>query len=297
MTNELTVRVERPVIPAMNWNKDEVQKNLDELLASYTGRVYTPESIKDAKADRAAVNKWDKQLAAALTAAKRLYTDPLEDFQKSIREMQAQCKRISGAIDQQVKAVEQVQREEKASTLRLIYRDCIGELEPLISFDRLLVPQWLNKTFDLAQAEKELRKAVETRREELRLIRETCGEDAEPCITEYLRALSVNDALHEHSRREHARAAQAEAEAQRQAAERARAAAPVIIPPTEEASAERRGSTGGPEQRLCDSFRAAGLRGIAAVRPAWHRPCTCPQTLPLLGRFHPGRHRMVQSRS
>ena len=24
MTNELTVRVERPVIPAMNWNKDEV---------------------------------------------------------------------------------------------------------------------------------------------------------------------------------------------------------------------------------------------------------------------------------
>ena len=234
MTNELTVRVERPVIPAMNWNKDEVQKNLDELLASYTGRVYTPESIKDAKADRAAVNKWDKQLAAALTAAKRLYTDPLEDFQKSIREMQAQCKKISGAIDQQVKAVEQAQREEKASTLRLVYRDCIGELEPLISFDRLLVPQWLNKTFDLAQAEKELRKAVETRREELRLIRETCGEDAEPCITEYLRALSVNDALHEHSRREHARAAQAEAEAQRQAAERTRAAAPVIIPPTEE---------------------------------------------------------------
>ena len=46
--------------------------------------------------------------------------------------------------------------------------------------------------------------------------------------------MSVNDALHEHSRREHARAAQAEAEAQRQAAERARAAAPVIIPPTEE---------------------------------------------------------------
>lgn len=83
MTNELTVRVERPVIPAMNWNKDEVQKNLDELLASYTGRVYTPESIKDAKADRAAVNKWDKQLAAALTAAKRLYTDPLGIFRRA----------------------------------------------------------------------------------------------------------------------------------------------------------------------------------------------------------------------
>ena len=39
MTNELTVRVERPVIPAMSWNKDEVQKNLDEMLAAYTGLI------------------------------------------------------------------------------------------------------------------------------------------------------------------------------------------------------------------------------------------------------------------
>ncbi len=86
--------------------------------------------------------------------------------------------------------------------------------------------QWLNKTFDLARASKELRLAVETRREELRLIRDTCGDDAEACTTEYLRAFSVNDALHEHQRRQDARAAQAEAEARRQAAERAKAAAP-----------------------------------------------------------------------
>ena len=94
--------------------------------------------------------------------------------------------------------------------------------------------QWLNKTFDLARASKELRLAVETRREELRLIRDTCGEDAEACTTEYLRAFSVNDALHEHQRRQDARAAQAEAEARRQAAERAKAAAPVTAPPSEE---------------------------------------------------------------
>ena len=89
MTNELTVRVERPVIPAMCWNKDEVQKNLDELLAAYTGRVYTPEAIKDAKADRAAVNKWEKQLGDALRAAKKLYTEPLDAFSQSIKAMQA----------------------------------------------------------------------------------------------------------------------------------------------------------------------------------------------------------------
>ena len=110
MENELTVRVERPAIPAMSWNKDEVQQNLDEMLAAYKGRVYTPESIKSAKEDRAKVNGWDKQLGAAVTAAKKLYMKPLEDFQQSVKEMQGKCKEISGAIDAQVKAVEAAEK-------------------------------------------------------------------------------------------------------------------------------------------------------------------------------------------
>lgn len=154
MENELTVRVERPAIPAMSWNKDEVERNIDEMLAAYKGRVYTPESIKSAKEDRAKVNGWDKQLGAAATAAKKLYMKPLEDFQQSIKEMQSKCKEISGAIDAQVKAVEAAEKEEKASTLRLIYRDNIGELETLIPFERLLDNRWLNKTFAIAEAKR-----------------------------------------------------------------------------------------------------------------------------------------------
>lgn len=234
MTNELTVRVERPVIPAMSWNKDEVQKNLDEMLAAYTGRVYTPDSIKSAKADRALIRKWKTQLGSALTAANKLYTDPLESFKTSIREMQAQCDKAANAIDKQVKAVEQAKKDEKAASLRLVYQDCIDELKPLIPFERLLDAHWLNKTYDLAQAEKDLRQAVENIRSDLAFLRETCGIDLEPCTTEYLKDFSVNAAVREHNRREDSRSAQREAEAARIAAERARAAAPVIAPPTEE---------------------------------------------------------------
>lgn len=234
MENELTVRVERPVIPAMSWNKDEVKQNLDEMIAAYTGRVYTPESIKGAKDDRAKINNWDKQLGAAVTAAKKIYLKPLEDFQTDIKAMREQCKKVSGAIDEQVKAVEQAEKDEKASTLRLIYRDNIGELEALIPFERLLDNRWLNKTFAIAEAKKTLCKAIEGVRSDLDFIRENCGEDVEPCTTEYLRNLSVNEAVREHTRREKSRAAQKETEAAREAAERARMSAPVIVPPTAE---------------------------------------------------------------
>lgn len=234
MQEELTVRVEHPELPAIRWNEAEVQQNLTEMLAAYTGRVYTPDTIKDAKADRAAVNKLDKQLSDAARSAKAFYMKPLEEFLQSAKQMQGQCKAVSGAIDQQVKAVEEAERQDKQDALRAVYADCIGELRELIPFDRLLVPQWLNKTYDLAKAGRELRKSVETRREELRLIRETCGEDAEACTTEYLRELNLNAALVEHSRRQNARDAQRRAEAERKATERAQAAAPVIIPPTDE---------------------------------------------------------------
>lgn len=64
MQEELTVRVERPAIPAMSWNKDEVERNLDEMLAAYKGRVYTPESIKSAKGrtgqrSTAGISSWE----------------------------------------------------------------------------------------------------------------------------------------------------------------------------------------------------------------------------------------------
>lgn len=72
MQEELTVRVEHPELPAIRWNEAEVQQNLTEMLAAYTGRVYTPETIKDAKADRAAVNKLDKQLSGCCPQCKGL---------------------------------------------------------------------------------------------------------------------------------------------------------------------------------------------------------------------------------
>lgn len=42
MQEELTVRVEHPELPAIRWNEAEVQQNLTEMLAAYTGRIPIP---------------------------------------------------------------------------------------------------------------------------------------------------------------------------------------------------------------------------------------------------------------
>lgn len=257
--NLIPVRVELPDIPRPKMNLDEVQQNVNALLASYTGRVYTGDEIRDAKKDRALVNDCDKRLAAAQKAVRNCYMNAIRPDLDKIDELRVQVKECSAAIDRQVKAVEEGEKAEKRAALELIYRDVAGEdLAPLIPFDRVLDKRWLNKTVSLSAAGRELRKAVETRREELRIIRDTCGEDAEACTTEYLRDLSLNAALNEYQRRKDSRARQQAAEAARWNAEAVQAAAPVILPPSQEereiraeaAQAARAGAFVTPEGRL-----------------------------------------------
>ena len=236
MANELVqVRIQVSPIPEPAGNLDEVQANIDTLLASYTGRVYTAEEIKSAKDDRAQVNKWDKQLAEAAKAIKDKYLEKVDPTLNRIAEMRGQVKQVSAAIDHQVKAVEEAEREEKRKALEQIYQDAAGaDLAPIVPFDSLLDRRWLNKTVPISTASRELRKLLEQRREELHIIRETCGDDAEACIAEYTRAFRLNDALREYQRRKDLRLAAAQAEAARAAAEQTRMAAPVTIPPSEE---------------------------------------------------------------
>lgn len=107
MTAELVqVKIQVPAIPAPTGNLDEVQANIDTLLASYTGRVYTADQIKSAKEDRAQVNRWDKQLAEAAKAIKDKYLEKVDPLLDRIDQMRGQVKQVSAAIDQQVKDVE-----------------------------------------------------------------------------------------------------------------------------------------------------------------------------------------------
>ena len=116
---------------------------------------------------------------------------------------------------------------------------------------------------------------METRRDELKIIRDTCGEDAENCVLEYLRELSLNSALAEHTRRQSAREARQRAEAERLAAERARAAAPVILPPSEE---ERQIKAEAAAEAQSNAFiTASGRLDCEVLQRFFAEPAAAPQ--------------------
>jgi len=237
--NELNVVIaEKPEgvqLPPIVWNKDEVTAFVADTLASYKGRVYAGTYMRDAKADRAKLNKLDKQLGEVCTAAKKKYMEPVDALVADVKPLREQIKEASSAIDAQVKAEEAAKKAEKQDKLRQVYDASIGaELAELIPFEKLLNVKWLNATVTLTTATQELLNAIETCRSELDLLRKTCGEDFADVERVYIENLSIRDAMAKHQRLQEAREAQQRAEEARKAEEAARAAAPVVVCPSEE---------------------------------------------------------------
>lgn len=239
MTEELTVRLlgesAAPALPAVCWNEEEVAAALDDMLSAYQGRQYTADEIKHAKADRASVNKIEKQLAEAQKRVTELYRAPVEDFASAMKQYRAKTKAVAAAIDTQIKAAEQAAREDKRRIFEDVYAGAIGgELAQLIPLEKLLDEKWLNASAAVGPAKQELLARIETCRAELETLRSACGEDFAAAEQVYLKHLSIRDALAEHQRLQQLRAAQQRAEQARQAERAALAASPIIPQPGEE---------------------------------------------------------------
>lgn len=239
MQEELTVRLldesAGAALPPVRWNEAEVSSALEEMLAAYQGRQYTAEEIKHAKADRAAVNRIEKQLAEAQKRVTELYRAPVDNFTAAMKRCRARTKAVAAAIDTQIKAAEQAAREDKRRIFEDVYAGAIGgELAQLIPLEKLLDEKWLNASAAVGPAKQELLARIETCRAELETLRSACGEDFAAAEQVYLKHLSIRDALAEHQRLQQLRAAQQRAEQARQAERAALAAAPIIPQPSEE---------------------------------------------------------------
>lgn len=238
MQGDLTVRLAEQsasALPPVTWNEAEIAAALDEMLSAYKGRQYTPEDIKGAKADRAAVNRIEKQLAAAQKAVTDLYKQPVDDFAAKMRLYRAKTKEVSDAINDQVRAVEQAQRAEKMDALAAVYREnASAEIKELIPFERLADERWGNASFSAAEARRELLARIETCKAEINTMREMCGEDFAAVERVYLSNLSIHAAISEYNRISEMRKSPAAAEAARRAEQAERDAAPIIMPPTQE---------------------------------------------------------------
>lgn len=188
------------------WNYDEVRAGVADKLAQYKDRAYTPDTIRGAKADRAALNKLRDAVADARRSKKKEYLAPFAAFEAQCKEIEGMIADTGAAIDRQIKAFEAEEAEQKKAEIRACYDEAVGELRELVPLEAVWSHRWLNKTYSMRMIREELCRTLEIIAADLNTIRQTCGMDTEACISEYMATQhNINKALDKHRQLENLR--------------------------------------------------------------------------------------------
>jgi hypothetical protein len=154
-------------ITDIKFNHEEIKQELAVRLEKYRGLVYTEDTIKEAKTDRASLNKFKDAIETRRKEIKKACLKPYEDFESKVKEIVAMIDEPIKAIDDQVKNFEQIKKDEKLSAIKQFFLDKVDDLEKLVSFEKVYNAKWLNVTYKETDIYKEITELLDRVRSDL----------------------------------------------------------------------------------------------------------------------------------
>lgn len=144
-------------------NMDALEAHVKKVVADYEGATYdltSAQAIKEAKHDRSYLNGIKKEIDERRKAVKREYNKPLDAFERRCKQITAIIDESTDAIKAQLDEAEQTRKDALYSRLQQHYEEFAGPLAPVVPYERLHEPQWLNKTFGEIKAQQALEAKV-----------------------------------------------------------------------------------------------------------------------------------------
>ena len=197
----------------ITFNYEELKNELTEKVAKYETLVYTDEQIKDAKADKANLNKLKKALNDERIRREKEYMKPFNEFKSQINEIIAIIDKPVRLIDKQVKEYDEKQKEEKRNEIEKLW-DSLDHPEEL-KLDMIFNDSFLNKSFRMSQVEDVLNGWIERFKREMQTLSEL-PEFSFEAREVYKSTFDINKALSEGKRLSEIQKRKAEAEKQKQ---------------------------------------------------------------------------------
>lgn len=148
-------------VQTIEWNHEELKAEIEAKMAEYKTLVFTEQTVKEAKADRATLNKLKTAIEDERKRIKKLCLAPYNDFESKVKEITALIDEPIGIIDKQIKEVEEAKRQEKSKQIEEIFNSI--DFPPELTLDRIRDPKWLNASVSLKSIREdmeELAKAI-----------------------------------------------------------------------------------------------------------------------------------------
>lgn len=144
---EFIVKTDLNSLPkTIDFNFEEMKSELKEKLAYYNALVVTADSIKDAKDDKAKLNKLFKAVEDKRKGIKKACLAPYEQFEKQCNEITGMIQQPILAIDTQIKAFDDLEQQQKWVEIEAYYKAEVKELETIAPLEKIVSQKWKNKT-------------------------------------------------------------------------------------------------------------------------------------------------------
>lgn len=153
---ELKVSEIQALTPIVITNYEELEKQLVEKVDTYKNLVYSEENIKQAKTDRASLNKLSKAIGDERKRIKNLLLDPFTDFETKCKKLESIIDEAVSNVDMQIKAFEEKEDNAKLQEIVAYFITVVGEYSELLDFDVIFNDRWLNKTYGMDKVKQDI---------------------------------------------------------------------------------------------------------------------------------------------
>ena len=143
-------------VKEIEWNNEELKAKIAEKVKDYEGLVYVGEAqIKEAKADRANLNKLRNAIEDERKRIKKLCLEPYNRFEAQVKEVVALLDRPIAMIGEQIDAAEEAKKAAKKAEIEELFKT-IG-FQDFVTLEAIWDPKWLNATVTMTKIEEAMR--------------------------------------------------------------------------------------------------------------------------------------------
>ena len=205
----------------IEFNFAELKQEITEKAALYKNMVYTDDTIKEAKSDRAALNKFITALEDKRKDIKKQCLQPYEDFEKQIKELVMIVDEPAQLITEQIKESEDKKKAEKLEKIKEFWESV--EHPDWLTCNKIFDQKWLNASTSMKKVEEAITERLKQICSDMDTLN-SLPSFAFEAIEEYKQSLDVNRAIAEGQRLADIQRRKQEAEAAKAAEEERNAA-------------------------------------------------------------------------
>lgn len=138
-------------------NFEDLMTELKDRLSFYNGLIVTEDAIKEAKEDRATLNKLKTALDDERKKIKKQCLDIQSGIESQIKQLIAPIDESMAAIDKQLAVFDEQKKVEKRQRIEVMYAETIPDsYKDIVPLDRIFDKRWLN----VSTTDKAIREAL-----------------------------------------------------------------------------------------------------------------------------------------